>query len=89
MSLEPSLVAKVIEVDRSLRAAGIGHAFGGAIALAYCAQPRATKDIDINAVVCCGAESGEPQSRRAVSGRDHVRPYCTAAAGTSVTGRDR
>lgn len=51
MSLEPTLVAKVIEVDRALRVAGIGHAFGGAIALAYCAQPRATKDIDINVAV--------------------------------------
>ena len=51
MTFEPTLVAKVIEVDRSLRAAEIGHAFGGAIALAYCAQPRATKDIDINVAV--------------------------------------
>ena len=51
MSFEPTLVAKVIEVDRSLDAAGIAHAFGGAIALAYCAKPRGTKDIDINVAV--------------------------------------
>ena len=48
MSDPAPLSAQVIEVDRALDAAGIGHAFGGALALAYCAEPRATDDIDIN-----------------------------------------
>jgi hypothetical protein len=51
VSWEPTLTEKLIEVDRSLDAAGIGHAFGGAIALAYCSEPRATKDIDVNLAV--------------------------------------
>ncbi len=46
---EPSLVNKVIEVDRSLTAAEVRHAFGGALALAYhTLEPRATADIDVN-----------------------------------------
>lgn len=48
MSWEPTLTAKLIAIDRALGEAAIGHAFGGAIALAYCGEPRATKDIDIN-----------------------------------------
>lgn len=51
MSWEPTLTAKLIAIDRALDGAGIGHAFGGAIALAYCSEPRATKDIDINIAV--------------------------------------
>jgi hypothetical protein len=39
---------KVIELSRALDAAGIPHAFGGAIALAYYGTPRATVDIDLN-----------------------------------------
>lgn len=49
---EPSLVEKVIEVDRSLTAVGVRHAFGGALALAYYTlEPRATADIDVNVTV--------------------------------------
>ena len=44
-----SLPDKVIAIDRSLRA--IPHAFGGALALAYHAEPRATIDIDVNVFV--------------------------------------
>jgi hypothetical protein len=39
---------KVVALDRALTEAGIEHAFGGAIALAYYAEPRATIDIDLN-----------------------------------------
>ncbi len=42
---------RVQRVARTLEDAGIPHAFGGAIALAYAAQPRATTDIDINIFV--------------------------------------
>ena len=46
---EPTLAAKVVAVDRAL--AAIPHAFGGALALAYYAEPRATIDIDLNLFV--------------------------------------
>jgi hypothetical protein len=46
---EPSLVEKVVRLDASLTQNGIGHAFGGALALAYHTRnPRATADIDVN-----------------------------------------
>jgi hypothetical protein len=47
-----TLVDKVLAVSQALSAAGIAHAFGGAIALAYCTEePRGTRDIDVNAFV--------------------------------------
>jgi hypothetical protein len=49
-SLMPTLASKVVAVDRAL--AGIPHAFGGALALAYAVdEPRATADIDLNVFV--------------------------------------
>lgn len=48
---EPSLPDKVIAVHQTLTTAGLGHAFGGALALAYYAEPRATVDIDLNLFV--------------------------------------
>ncbi|HEV2998336.1 MAG TPA: hypothetical protein VGX16_04455 [Solirubrobacteraceae bacterium] len=45
---EPSLPEKILAIDRALAGAGIAHAFGGALALAYYAEPRATIDIDVN-----------------------------------------
>ena len=52
---EPSLPDKIVAIDRSLSAARVGHAFGGALALAYYAEPRATIDIDLNVFVAPGA----------------------------------
>jgi hypothetical protein len=46
-----SLPDKVIAVHRALRKAKIPHAIGGALALAYYAEPRATIDIDLNVFV--------------------------------------
>jgi hypothetical protein len=47
--VEPSLVEKVVALHRALANAQIGHAFGGALALAYYTnEPRATADIDLN-----------------------------------------
>jgi len=44
-----SLVDKILAVHHGLQSARIDHAFGGALALAYCTrQPRATSDIDVN-----------------------------------------
>lgn len=46
---EPSLVDKIQAVHESFAVARIGHAFGGALALAYYTlEPRATADIDVN-----------------------------------------
>jgi len=43
------LVQKLFAIDDSLTAAGLPHAFGGAIALAYCTEePRGTRDLDVN-----------------------------------------
>ncbi|MBI2761260.1 MAG: nucleotidyltransferase [Chloroflexi bacterium] len=38
----------IVRVHHALRDGGIPHAFGGAIANAFCGLPRATTDIDIN-----------------------------------------
>ncbi|MGH2907304.1 MAG: hypothetical protein ACRDKI_11130 [Solirubrobacterales bacterium] len=44
-----SLVEKLHAVDDALTAAKLPHAFGGAIALAYCTlEPRGTRDLDVN-----------------------------------------
>jgi hypothetical protein len=43
------LVERLFGVHDALKSAGIPHAFGGAIALAYCTNdPRGTRDLDIN-----------------------------------------
>jgi hypothetical protein len=47
-----TLVQKVLALSEALTAAGLPHAFGGAIALAYCTEdPRGTRDVDVNAFV--------------------------------------
>jgi len=46
------LVEKLFAIHDSLTAASIPHAFGGAIALAYCVEePRGTRDLDVNIFV--------------------------------------
>lgn len=42
---------KVVAIDGALSRAGLPHAFGGALALAYYAEPRATIDVDVNVFV--------------------------------------
>jgi len=48
--MEPQgLVARIVALHLSLSKANIAHAFGGALALAFCTEePRATQDIDVN-----------------------------------------
>lgn len=47
-----SLADKIVAVHRSLAAAKLPHAFGGALALAWCTQrARGTIDIDVNVFV--------------------------------------
>lgn len=51
-----TFVGKVEEVERALTSADVPHAFGGALALAYCVgEPRATADIDVNVFLEPGA----------------------------------
>ena len=46
------LVDKIVALHRSFEAARIPHAFGGALALAWCTQrARGTIDIDVNVFV--------------------------------------
>lgn len=47
-----SLTAKLVRLHRALDRAELTHAFGGAIALAFCTlDPRTTHDIDLNIFV--------------------------------------
>lgn len=43
-----SFVGFVVEIHHTLARAGLSHAFGGALALAYVAEPRGTVDVDVN-----------------------------------------
>jgi hypothetical protein len=48
---EPPLPEKVVAIHSQLEAAKVPHAIGGALALAYYAEPRVTVDIDVNVFV--------------------------------------
>ncbi|MFZ1155036.1 MAG: hypothetical protein WAN93_09045 [Solirubrobacteraceae bacterium] len=48
---EPSLPEKIVAIHEQFTRAKTPHAFGGALALAYYAEPRATIDIDVNVFV--------------------------------------
>jgi hypothetical protein len=53
------LIEKLFAIDDALREHSIPHAFGGAIALAYCVEePRGTRDLDVN-IFCDAAEAAE------------------------------
>jgi len=53
--MNPELVEKLLAIHRALKAASLPHAFGGAIALAYCVEePRGTRDLDVNVFVDAG-----------------------------------
>jgi hypothetical protein len=46
------LAERLLEVHAALSEAKLAHAFGGAIALAYCTEePRGTRDLDVNVFV--------------------------------------
>lgn len=56
------LAERLRAIDTALEAADIPHAFGGAIALAYCTgEPRATIDLDVNVFL----SQSEPQGAMA------------------------
>jgi hypothetical protein len=51
------LVDKLFAIHDSLTADSLPHAFGGAIALAYCVEePRGTRDLDVN-IFCDAADA--------------------------------
>jgi hypothetical protein len=52
VSVEAGLPEKMLAIHEHLREAGIDHAFGGALALAWCTQQaRGTIDLDVNVFV--------------------------------------
>ncbi|HTB50994.1 MAG TPA: nucleotidyl transferase AbiEii/AbiGii toxin family protein [Solirubrobacteraceae bacterium] len=61
MSSDPSLPEKIVAIHEQLRRTKTPHAFGGALALAYYAEPRATIDVDLNLFV---APSSYPDIER-------------------------
>lgn len=77
---------KVALLARALADAGVPHAFGGAIALAYYATPRGTRDVDINVFLApsaiervletllpLGADPPSPAARRSLERDGQVR----------------
>ena len=65
-----TLAQRVLAIDTAL--GGIPHAFGGALALAYYAEPRATIDIDLNLFVPVErfSDVADPLHRLGVSSDD-------------------
>jgi hypothetical protein len=50
--MNAELVEKLLAIHAALKASSLPHAFGGAVALAYCVQePRGTRDLDVNIFV--------------------------------------
>jgi hypothetical protein len=50
--MNAELVQKLLAIHAALKSRSLPHAFGGAIALAYCVQePRGTRDLDLNVFV--------------------------------------
>jgi hypothetical protein len=53
------LVEKLFSIHEALEKRSIPHAFGGAIALAYCVEePRGTRDLDVN-IFCDAGDAAE------------------------------
>lgn len=63
-ALSPSLTERIRLVADALDAAGIPYACGGAIALNYWAEPRATRDLDVNIFL---REDGAPRTLDALA----------------------
>lgn len=50
---------RLVAIHEALRNGGVPHAFGGAIALAYCTEePRGTRDLDVNVFVAPADAAG-------------------------------
>lgn len=82
----PTLPERIAALERAL--IRIPHAFGGALALAYYAEPRATIDIDLNVfvpverfddvagpMISLGVEAADPQAEAAVVRNGQTRVF--------------
>ena len=64
----------IAEVHRALTTAGLDHAFGGALALMHnVAEPRMTRDIDVNVFV------GTDEAGRVLQSLSHLAPVADDA----------
>jgi len=63
---EPSLSEKITALDGVFGSAEVPYAFGGALALAYYAEPRATVDVDVNVFVAPDAVDRVAEALEAV-----------------------
>lgn len=79
MSRAPFLDEKIVLIDGAFAQAGVAHAFGGALALAYYAEPRATIDVDVN-VFAAPSRAGRALDALRELGVDVDRPTALAAA---------
>lgn len=70
---EPPLEQKAIATHRSLKAAGIPHAFGGVLALGYYGEPRTTVRIELHAFVDQGETVRSPLAAMGVGASDDPR----------------
>jgi hypothetical protein len=71
---EPSLPEKIVAIHEQLTQAKIPHAFGGALALAYYAEPRATIDVDLNLFVAPSSYPGIERDLARIGVGDGVDP---------------
>jgi hypothetical protein len=71
---EPSLPEKIVAIHEQLARAKMPHAFGGALALAYYAEPRATIDIDVNVFVAPSDYPAVEQTLASLGVGDGVDP---------------
>jgi hypothetical protein len=69
---EPSLPEKIVSIHERLDSEDLPHAFGGALALAYYAEPRATDDIDLNVFVAPTAIDAVEQALAPLGVRSEV-----------------
>jgi hypothetical protein len=68
----PRLPEKIVSLHERLDSEVLPHAFGGALALAYYAEPRATDDIDLNVFVAPNAIDAVEQALAPLGVRGEV-----------------
>jgi hypothetical protein len=71
---EPSLPEKIVAIHEQLARAKRPHAFGGALALAYYAEPRATIDVDLNLFVAPSSYPDVERELATIGVGDGVKP---------------